>query len=364
MTRRRQTIESLLSDESFQRWISGQASQEEQERWTHWLNERTENRQQYEKAVELWHAAQYRPTTIPDMEQEWSRLQRRLRLTPDQPGKILKLPGPDTAPHHPRHARAGWFRYAALAAAAVLLVTLVWHSTGMQPEDLAKPTYQEVSTVYGQRARITLPDQTIIVLNAHSTLRYPAVWSENTPRLFELEGEAFFDVAPRPAGIQQSFTVRTRDGQVRVVGTRFVVYDRGEGTRVAVEEGKVEVVASDTSDLSASPAARVLLDPGSLVRFQKGDRALLPRKVDIRPYTTWRLGQLVLHETPFAEIVRRLEETYGVEVEVKDERLLRRTLSGSVENQNLAIITEALSRALQVPVKRQGHIVIFGNSSK
>ncbi len=31
------------------------------------------------------------------------------------------------------------------------------------------------------------------------------------------------------------------DGDIKVSGTKFVVYERREGTRVAIKEGKVEV---------------------------------------------------------------------------------------------------------------------------
>ncbi len=70
---------------------------------------------------------------------------------------------------------------------------------------------------------------------------------------------------------------------------------------------------------------------------------------------------MILEQTPFKEIVRRLEETYGVTVKVSDRRLLQRTLSGSIENQNLEIVTDALANALEVPVRRDGEVIIFGD---
>ncbi|MGH7457451.1 MAG: DUF4974 domain-containing protein, partial [bacterium] len=79
---------------------------------------------------------------------------------------------------------------------------------------------------------------------------------------------------------------------------------------------------------------------------------------------TWWRDHLILEDTPFEQVVHRLEETYGIEVKVKDKRLLRRTLSGSIENRDLEVIIEALAKALRVPVHREGQAVVFGHSSK
>jgi hypothetical protein len=40
---------------------------------------------------------------------------------------------------------------------------------------------------------------------------------------------------------------------------------------------------------------------------------------------------------------------------------LERTLSGSIENQNLMVVTEALAEALRVPIQLDGQVIIFGN---
>ncbi|MFQ5706702.1 MAG: FecR family protein [bacterium] len=222
---------------------------------------------------------------------------------------------------------------------------------------------QMVSTNYGQRATLRLPEGTKIVLNANSTLKYPAVWNGQTARELQLHGEAYFDVADRPEGPQDDFIVLTDDGFIRVVGTKFVVYERGNGTRVVLEKGGVEVTPVDTSALRPLPAAKVLLTPGHLLYFKKGTHFLRPISVNVLPYMTWWLDQIVLQETPFAEIVQRLEETYGVKVEVRDKELLKRTLSGSIENRNLEIITDALAKALRVSVHREGETIIFYKSS-
>ncbi len=250
-----------------------------------------------------------------------------------------------------------WIRFAA-GAAAVLLVVVVLGRYFVWPEWSLDQQMQIASTAFGERNQLLLPDSTRIILNANSTLRYPAFWKETTPRQFDLRGEAYFEVASLPQGPQHDFFVHTRDGIVRVVGTHFVVHDRGQGTRVVVEEGGVEVAVADTS--SSAAAAKVLLTSGNLVHFHKGARTLIPSVVNVGPYMYWWHDQLILQDTPFQQVLYRLEETYGIQTEVKDEHLLKRTLSGAIENGGLEVITTALATALQVPVRREGQVVIFG----
>jgi ferric-dicitrate binding protein FerR (iron transport regulator) len=66
-----------------------------------------------------------------------------------------------------------------------------------------------------------------------------------------------------------------------------------------------------------------------------------------------------LDGTPFVEVIRRLEETYGIRVEVQAENVLQRRLSGAVENRDLEVITEALAKALRLEVRRNGNVVTF-----
>jgi ferric-dicitrate binding protein FerR (iron transport regulator) len=248
-------------------------------------------------------------------------------------------------------------------AAVVLVIAAVWRYLPFQIHS-PKQEFQLASTGYGQRSRITLPDSTAIILNANSTLRYPTVWTATTPRQFELKGEAYFEVSSRPEGPQHDLVVHTADGAVQVIGTRFVVYDRGQGTRVVVEEGGVEVAVADTISLSNIPVAEVQLAPGSMLQFRKGSRLLHPQQVKVGLHTTWWRDHLILEDTPFEQVIHRLEETYGIEVRVKDKLLLRRTLSGSIENRDLDVIVEALAKALRVPVHQEGQVVIFGHASE
>ncbi|MFQ5603526.1 MAG: FecR family protein [bacterium] len=267
-----------------------------------------------------------------------------------------------TRPYLHRRKYDSWVRFAAVAFAATILIALItWFDFFQRETKIAeRETYQLISTEYGQRATIKLPEGTKIVLNANSTLRYPAVWVPSSTHRFELQGEAYFAVTKSLDEPRGKFFVHTTDGTIAVTGTRFVVYERGNGTRVVVEEGGVEVSSVDTRLVDLDSLTKAQLTSGHLLQFTKGKQTLNPISVNIKPFVTWWKKAMILEQTPFKEIVQRLEETYGVRVKILDKRLLKRTLSGSIENQNLVVVTDALANALKVPVHREGSLIIFG----
>lgn len=344
MTTDKQDVSSLLADESFQRWLRGEASHAEEAQWREWLNADDRHRALLSEAQDLWQAGQFRPAALPEMEIELQKLQQRLHGPATKTASVRSLPRREVFPT--------WLRYGAMAAAAIFV--LAW--LGRYLLTPRQTVWQAVSTVSGERTRLELPEGSSIILNANSTLRYPADWAKATTRGVELHGEAYFAVSPQ-AGRQRDFIVQTRDGSVIVVGTRFAVYERGEGTRVTVEEGKVAVT-------NALGAARAFLEPGQFMQFHKNDNALTPSRrggTGLGFYTTWWQDYIKLEDTPFADIARRLEETYGVRVQVLDESLRQRKLSGAIENRDLNVIITALAKALGVPAQREGDIVIFGS---
>ncbi len=348
----------LISDESFQRWLMGNASQSESQRWEQWKEASTQNQSSYVEAKRLWKAGTFNSIAHSDVENEWQRLVNRIHLA-DQRNNIhsfkpvLSLTG--------RNNRRWSWRYVGVAvvASVVLAISYVFIqnqvTSGIQPANV----YQYVSTEYGQRATITLSDGTSIVLNANSTLGYPSEWNKETARTVMLRGEAYFHVTKKPEGHHQDFIVKTSEGDVKVLGTKFVVHERGSGTRVVLEEGSVEISMINESLEAASQEIRTLLKPGQLISFDKQSETLTPTEVDIAPYVTWWQTDFILNKTPLRDVIQRIEETYGVEVVVSDSSLLQRTLSGSIENQNLAVLTDALALALKISVRREDKVVIF-----
>lgn len=361
MTESSSKLDTLLFDVSFGRWLSGTASEDEKIRWQEWLEADPENQELCKEAAELWRLGQFQPYPKADLDIELSNLRSRLSQLSEasSTARIISLPRKYKSKSNGTQRR--WLPRTAFAIAVAMLAAIVWNLNPFGFLRNANDATKILTTEYGKRAELNLPDGSRVVLNANSQLTYPAKWTSKTKRCFFLIGEAYFDVVSMPEDEQKEFVVESRDGMIKVVGTRFAVYARGSGTRVALEEGLVEVMAVDTVSFKMNREP-FLLKPGHILSFKQGAKDFHPKAIDVLPYTSWWQNEFVMNKTPLKEIVKRLEETYGVTVKITDERLLEETVSGSIENYNLAVMTKGLSAVLKIPVRQEGNVIIFGES--
>ena len=96
---------------------------------------------------------------------------------------------------HIEHKKRTWFRrvmtIAASVAAVIAIVTgSISYFRYMSEQQI---TFAEISTSFGEKKRVELPDGTILVLNSCSQVRYPDSFQGDI-RKVELEGEITFNV--------------------------------------------------------------------------------------------------------------------------------------------------------------------------
>lgn len=128
------------------------------------------------------------------------------------------------------------------AAAAVLLLSLgLWLWQEQTHKVIA---YKQISCPKGNLLKVVLPDSSVVMLNANSTLRYAASFNEN--RTLELKGEGLFTVTKDD---EHPFIIHTAgDIATKVLGTQFTIrsYDDLPETRVIVVSGRVQVKHAST----------------------------------------------------------------------------------------------------------------------
>lgn len=98
---------------------------------------------------------------------------------------------------HIEHKKRTWFRrvmtIAASVAAVIAIVTgSISYFRYMSEQQI---TFAEISTSFGEKKRVELPDGTILVLNSCSQVRYPDSFQGDI-RKVELEGEWIFQGCP------------------------------------------------------------------------------------------------------------------------------------------------------------------------
>jgi len=110
-----------------------------------------------------------------------------------------------------------------IASAACLLLFLLYFTY----------SFETFSGVQGENNTFYLPDNSKVILTANSQIKFPKLF---LTRNVSLSGEAYFEVEKG-----SKFSVKTPNGEVKVLGTRFSVLDKDDGFVVYCFEGNVEV---------------------------------------------------------------------------------------------------------------------------
>lgn len=167
---------------------------------------------------------------------------------------------------------------------------------------------------------VSLSDGTKVWLNSKSTLKYPVEFSGNT-RNVTLEGEAYFEVSKNA---HSPFTVKTKSGDVTVLGTHFNVsaYDEDRNFEATLAEGKVKVSGINKENQS------VTLVPGQQARFR--NNALSVAEVDPSAYTAWKDGKFYFENENLKNILTKMARWYNFNVKFEQKALEQIKFTGIV----------------------------------
>lgn len=131
-----------------------------------------------------------------------------------------------------------------------------------QVEQTLKDGYCVVSTPAATTTLVTLSDGTKVMLNANSTLEYPASFDDAEVREVRLKGEAHFEVTKNP---HRPFVVKAGEMQTQVLGTIFDVKAyRKDAPKVTLMQGKVKVSNADT-EVEMRPGQTATLQSDKIV---------------------------------------------------------------------------------------------------
>ena len=296
-----------------------------------WLTDPA-NEEAYYAALEVWE--RQHPQLPEDTSEAETRFFSYLRKqTPlDKPAL--------SPPFSPVIVRSIW--RSGLLAASVFLALLT--GLGFLFQDTLR--YQHYATDFGETRSLQLEDGSRVTLNANSELKVPRWLHGKADREVWLTGEAEFMVTHTLD--HRRFIVRTRnDLSVDVLGTVFSVYDRGAKAAVSLLRGKVNVRYG-----AAGPKQQVItLKPGNQITLnERGHLALTPR-VDPQVVSAWKNHQFVFNNSTLTEILKLIQENYGVSVRLTDARFGQKRVSGTFTAQSahelLSVLAEIYALQLQ-----------------
>jgi transmembrane sensor len=162
--------------------------------------------------------------------------------------------------------------------------------------------YNTIQTPKGGLYTLRLPDGTKVWLNTATNFRYKADMSRTAQRVVELDGEAYFQVAPNKA---KPFVVKTAKQQIEVLGTHFNVssYRDDPQTSTTLVEGSVLVSTAQEQKLLKSKQ-RATTETNKL-KIEQADTELA---------TAWKDGRLQFREVPLKDMMRLVARWYNIDV--------------------------------------------------
>ena len=237
--------------------------------------------------------------------------------------------------------------YSKTLVAALLLLVIAggafyfWQSNSHnQSSQLA---LSEFRTGYGEIKKVTLPDSTVVTLNANSFLKIPEKWSVQNNRNVWLEGEAYFEVTKKPGESDAEFIVHTDLLDITVLGTKFNVNTHDGKAVVSLKEGKITITAKEKLNKGDNT---ITMKPGDVVSIVH-DTAIVQENKNVEQLTDWTNHRFHFDNTPLADIALLIKNTYGYDLVVSDSTLLSRKISGDLQAENI----EEFINALQVTLK-------------
>ncbi len=203
------------------------------------------------------------------------------------------------------------FSNARYLVAAVALIVLGFGFL-MVPKTITVP--------HAEMATITLPDGSSVELNSGSTLRYNRMFAF-TNRDISLNGEAYFSVEKG----EEAFIVEANGSATEVTGTEFNVRSWSDDptgeTTVTVTKGNVKFYPADDSSKMVS------LQAGQSSQLSSQMSSPAQPKTSTDENLAWRENRLVFQESPLIVILRDLERTFDVEIELAADNMDYETLT-------------------------------------
>ena len=320
------TLDDLILDPDFIKWVKDE-NLDNQNKWASWASSNAANADLVSEARDLILELSTDGDTPlqTELTEVWERILASNEAYDSQrkPGKLS-------------HLVSSWYSVAAVSA-AILIVSIL--------AAVLLNNEVEYQTAFGQNKTIVLPDNSVVVLNANSSITYSPEWDSEKPREIWLEGEGFFSVTHKKNS--QKFVVHTNDLDVQVLGTKFNVNTRRSKTQVVLNSGKVKLYLADENK------KEVDMKPGELVDFSASDKAVVKKAVVVSKYNAWLDKKLVFEEAPLSEVALTLEENFGYKVKFSNPELADLTFTGTVESGNVNLLLKILQRTFNISITKK-----------
>lgn len=316
-------LNDFLMDESFHHYAR-KPNSDDGKFWEVWLKDHPENQIDAKEAKKIINAISFEDLSF-DVDEITSAWEKIKEDTIKRPGTIQIKKS------------FQFFSWKSLKVAAVILpfviasVLFTFYRTETQIEISNASELIVKKIPKGQKLTVFLSDGSKVILNSESKISYLKPF-ESHQRMIELEGEAFFEVAPDK---DKPFIVKSEKLITKVLGTSFNIraYPSDKCVNVAVRTGKVSIETSNGKNVNEGNF--ILLHPLEMVTYNKVKNSTRVSGFDPQKEFDWSKGILHFDDVTMKEFVSTLERWYDVEISVKRDHPIANGIVGTFSNQTL-----------------------------
>lgn len=220
--------------------------------------------------------------------------------------------------------------------------------------------YNEIKAPYGSNSEISLPDGSLVMLNAGSILKYRTDYNTDNRDLF-LKGEAYFKVSKNS---DLPLVVNASAINIKATGTEFNIkaYEDEQTIETTLVEGRVEITGGNTDkskdnviDLVPNQKAVFVKESGSFALSDVNySGAIVPQpdinihknthiapEANVDQVVAWTEGRLIFRGENLENLCVELRRKYDVKFIFGDEEIKKYRFSG-------VLLDETLEQVLNV----------------
>lgn len=195
----------------------------------------------------------------------------------------------------------------------------------------------DFSSDLGEVKALRLADKSQVWLNTNSAINVD--FSRRARLLTLVRGEVLIDTA---SGDGPNFKVKTEHGMLRALGTRFSVSTLAGQSRLAVYEGAVELVCSESGQTTVVDAGRQI--DFDALRFSQPVAADKAREA-------WSEGRLVADQITLKDFIAEVER-YHPHIILLSDQVKNIPVIGSFPANDLPTILAMLEESLEINVNQ------------
>ena len=322
------------------RQLNNKADSNEKEDFSQWLLKKPENLDLYIEVKDLWELSMTKEMKFSSTSAE----KRIAEVVKKNKKRLLSL------------------QYIKRITAAVIILLSIgtgayFQFTKSHPKVIGTWMIKQITKTSGagEQLRVTLPDGSIVRLNAGSSIQFPEKFIDNF-RPVKLAGEAFFEVAKDP---DHPFTITSGYVVTTVWGTSFNIkaFDKAD-VAITVATGKVKVECH-----SGEKSDGLFLYHNQQAIYKLNENQLLMNDVNAINYYSWTNDILRFNDDSFDEVVKMLERWYNVTIRLEGNFKKGIRVSGSYRDKKLYTILDGLSFMYDLSYQYQNDttIIIYSN---